>query len=206
MTIATYANLKAKFTDASTNWMARSFSTDETDEFIDLAEGFLNTKLRCREMETLTDLAPTAGACTLPTDYLEYKRVVEKASIRRRLDYITEDTADSFYPSRQAGPSAHFMIIGGSLYPLPVTTNDIELTYYQKIPALSDANTTNWLLTRLPNLYLHATMLMAAEYISDTNMIGREAAFVERHIANLMELDNRSKFGNAGMTLSGAVW
>ncbi len=116
MTITTYDDLKDKFTESTLNWMARTFSDDEADEFIDLAEADFNMSLRCREMEAVTDLSPTSNVYTLPTDYLEYKRVVEKASIRRRLDFITEDAVDALYPTRESGLSCNFTIIGGSLY------------------------------------------------------------------------------------------
>lgn len=206
MTITTYDDLKDKFTESTLNWMARTFSDDEADEFIDLAEADFNMSLRCREMEAVTDLSPTSNVYTLPTDYLEYKRVVEKASIRRRLDFITEDAVDALYPTRESGLSCNFTIIGGSLYTYPLSSNDVELTYYQKVPALSDSTTTNWLLTRLPNLYLHAAMYYAAEYIGDTEKMAAELAFVERCKGMLMSLDNRAKFASAGITLAGPVW
>ena len=38
------------------------------------------------------------------------------------------------------------------------------LIYYAKIPALSDANPTNWLLTRYPDAYLYACLLEAMPY------------------------------------------
>lgn len=206
MTIATYANLIAKFTDATTNWMARAFTTDEADEFLDLAEAMFNMRLRCREMETVDDLTPSSSVCTLPTDYLEYKRVVELASIRRPLSYITEDAADQLYPTRESGLACHFMIVGSSLTALPLSANDIELTYYAAVPALSGSATTNWLLTKLPNLYLHGMMMMAAEYTRNQTLLATETAFVERYIAMLHELDNRAKFASAEMTIPGAVW
>lgn len=205
MAITTYAELKAAF--AADGWfLGRDLST-QVDEFIDLSEAYFNMKLRCREMETSTDLTPTSNVCTLPNDYLEYKRVVELASIRRRLKYITEDAADEVYPSRESGLACHFMIVGSSLTALPLSSNDIELTYYQKIPALSDANTTNWLLTAHPGLYLHACRMYAAEFTGNENgEIEKEAAFVTRYIDGIQALDSRAKFGNASITLPGNVW
>lgn len=206
MAITTRDELKT----AITNWYRdRQDLSEFTDECIELTEGHCNTVLRCREMEAKTDLTPTSNVCTLPSDYLEYKRVVELASIRRRrLDYITEDAADSFYPTRDAGLSCHFMIIGDELTALPLSSNDIELTYYQKIPALTSSNTTNWLLTRLPNLYLHGCLMYAAELVKDDQQQIKETLLFEKYIGMLQSLDLRSKFGNAGVTLSGmgTVW
>lgn len=203
MAITTYAELKT----AIPNWFRdRQDLAAQTDEFIDLAEALLNSKLRCRQMETVASLTPTNNVCTLPTDYVEYKRVVEEASIRRKLAYITEDAADGLYPSRYSGLACHFMIVGSSLTALPLSANNIELTYYQKLPALSDSNTTNWLLTEHPGLYLHACLMYAAEYVSDglnVDDIARESKWVETYLGTISEVDNRGKFGNAGVVLQG---
>jgi hypothetical protein len=176
------------------------------DTVVDLTEAYFNLKLRVREMEATTDLTPTDNVCTLPSDYIEYKRVVELASIRRPMEYITEDAADRIYPTRASGLACNFMIVGDDLTALPLSSNDIELTYYQKIPALSDSNTTNWLLTKLPNLYLHTGMMYLAELAEDDAKMTKEIPLVERFVDLLNAADNRGKFGNAGVTLTGAVW
>lgn len=202
MAITDYASLKT----AISNWfMGRDLSTD-ADEILDMAEAHLNTRLRCRQMETVTDLTPTANVCTLPTDYLEYKRVVEKASIRRPLAYITEDGADSLYALRPSGLACNFMIVGSSLTALPLSANDIELTYYAKVPALSGSATTNWLLTAHPHLYLHSCLMYAAEFVEDNEKLAKETVLVEKYIDSIHALDNRAKFANAGLTLRGPVW
>lgn len=203
MTISTYSELK---TAISTWFRDRSDLATYADEIIDLAEGYFNLELRVREMEAVTDLTPTDNVCTLPTDYIEYKRVVELASIRRPLEYITEDAADRIYPTRASGLACNFMIIGDDLTVLPLSSNDIELTYYQTIPALSDANTTNWLLTKSPNLYLHCCLMYAAELIEDAGKMQAEATIVRKFVDLLQAADNRGKFGNAGVTLTGAIW
>src|SRR5688572_18390612 len=106
--IVDYASLKT----AIGEWfMARDFSAD-ADVFIDLAEAYFNIKLRCRQMETIASIVASSNTYALPSDYVEYKRVVEKASIRRRLSYITEDAVDQLYPDRASGLSCHFTIIG----------------------------------------------------------------------------------------------
>lgn len=199
--IADYASLKT----AIGEWDASTLDGD-ADVFIDLAEAYFNVKLRCRQMETVEDLTPDVDSvCTLPTDYLEYKRVVELASIRRPLKYIGEDAADEMYPTRAGGLACHFMIVGESLTALPLSSNDIELTYYQKIPALDGSTTTNWLLLAHPNLYLHACLLYAAEWRKDDGQLTKESTFVQNYIDRIHELDNRAKFARAGVILPGIV-
>jgi hypothetical protein len=177
--IVSYATLKT----AISEWDASDLSSD-VDVFIDMAEAYFNLKLRLRQMETTDDLTPTSNVCTLPTDYIEYKRVVEKASIRRKLAYITEDAADELYPTRSSGLACHFMILGETL---------------------SGSNTTNWLLLAHPNLYLHTCLLYAAEWRKDTARLQTEATFVQNYVDLLHAADNRGKFAMAGVTLPGSV-
>lgn len=204
MTISTYVELQTAIQD----WYKdRADLQPFAADFISLAEAYFNLTLRVREMETSTDLTPDAdGVCTLPTDYIEAKRVVELASIRRALEYITEDAADDYYPDRPSDLACHYTILGETLTALPISSNDIELTYYQSVPALSTQNTTNWLLAKSPNLYLHTCLMYAAEFQKDNDEISKEAALVTRFVDLLHGADNRGKLGNAGMTLRGPIW
>ncbi len=203
MAIATYTDLKSTIVTFFKN---RSDIATNAGTLISLSEAFFNVELRCREMEYVDTLTPVSNVCTLPTDYLEYKRVVEVASIRRKLEYITEDAVDDIYPTRTSGLSCHFTIVGNELTALPLSANDIELTYYRQIPALSDSNTTNWLLTRFPNLYLHSCLMYAAELTKDEEQFAKEALLARQMLSSIQGLDNRAKFGNAGMTISGVYW
>lgn len=199
--ISSYSTLKT----AISEWfMGRDLSGD-VDVFIDLAEAYFNVKLRLRQMETIASIAASSNTYALPSDYIEYKRVVEKASIRRQLKYITEDAVETLYPTRSSGLSCHFTIIGSTIYTFPLSTTDIELLYYAKIPALTDANTTNWLLTAHPNLYLHACLLYAAEWVKDDGELTKESTFVQNYVNLLHSADNRGKFANAGVVLPGSV-
>jgi hypothetical protein len=137
------------------------------DDFITLAEGHFNRNLRHRKMVTTTDLSPTSNVYTLPTDYLDAVRVVEKRSIRRELQFVTPGYVDQQYPDRASGLPQDYTIIGSSLYVYPYTSNDVELTYYQKIPTLI-SNDPNWLLTDNPQLYLRGIQLEALSFINET--------------------------------------
>lgn len=205
MAITTYSELVS----AIGNWFENRndiSDSDRADEIIDLAEATMNIRLRHRKMEAKTDLTPSSNVCTLPSDYIEYKRVVEKTSPRRPLAYITEDAADQVYPNRDSGLSCHFMIIGDELTALPLSSNDIELIYYKRIPALSSSNTTNWLLAWLPNLYLHQCLAYAAEFVKDDEQAAKEMQLAEGYYSLIDKENERGKFGNAGVVLSGAIW
>lgn len=206
MAITDYAGLQAAITDNLARVDLPAFAPD----FIAQAEDWLNygssasEALRCREMEAVTSLTPVAGVVTLPADYLQYQRVVEKAGARRSLVYITPDMAEVLYPSRASGTASHFTIIGASLYTFPLAQNDIEITYYQAIPPLA-SNTSNWLLAKSPSVYLRAALVQAAEFIKDDAEAAKQAEMARSLIAGLNRSDMLGKFARAGVTLRGVT-
>jgi hypothetical protein len=62
-----------------------------------------------------------------------------------------------------------FAILGRNFEfaPTPSGNSSLALVYYQKIPALSDVTTTNWLLTNHPDIYLYTSLMHAAPYLAD---------------------------------------
>jgi hypothetical protein len=204
MAIGTFAELKTALSD----WSDQGTSLDSyLEDFITLTTDMFNfgseaiRALRTRDMVAVTSLTPSSGACTLPTDYLEYRRVVEEASIRRELKHIAPSVPEQLYPDRAAGLANDFTIIGGSLYMFPVSSNDIELTYYQKIPALSVSNTTNWLLTKHPGLYLHGGLMQVGIFRNDDALVQRSAALITSLMAGMRRSGEMAEYARASTRL-----
>lgn len=200
MSFSNATNLKTALAD----WLARSDLTSYLDDFLTLAEGYFNRNLRHWKMEEIADLTPTDNVYTLPTDYLEYIRVVEKASIRRELRFVTPQAAEQQYPDRTAGLACDFTITGGELIAYPLSANDIELTYYQKIPTLV-SNSSNWLLVEAPGLYLNAAKLMALQFINemDTPRFQGVSTLVRMHIDDLNQQSEMALYHKAGYRIGG---
>ncbi|MDX1222697.1 hypothetical protein GOL85_13290 [Sinorhizobium medicae] len=195
------------------SWSARSDAdvVSEVPNFILFSTAMFNNgqggvkPLRVREMMAVENLTPVSGVCTLPDDYLQYRRVIELASRRRDLQYVTPTYADQEYSDRASGLSSDFTIIGSSLYMFPLSSNDIELTYYQTIPDLSDAAPTNWLLTKQPNLYLHAGLMQLAMFTKDNDLFSRSAAVVTAVIDGLNSSDWMANMAKAGTRIKGVT-
>lgn len=166
MALATYSDLKTSIG----TWLDRSDLAGMIPDFIALAETYLNTepRLRVREAETTTTLVPTAGACALPDDYGGFREVWGDTSPTSEMGFATPDFVRLQYPtSTSSGFPAHFTIIGASLTAYPTSTANIKIIYYRKAAALSDSNTTNWLLTAFPTVYLYASLLQAKIFTRD---------------------------------------
>lgn len=207
MAISTYAELQQAVSDN----LARTDLGPFIPDFITMAENRLNygsesvSPLRCREMETIVSLVPTSGVCALPSDYLGYTRVSENTSYKRTLNYVTLDQAERSYPDGASGLAEKFTIIGTNLYTYPLAQNNINLVYYQAIPALSDTNTTNWLLTKAPGVYLRATLMQAADYTKDDGELTKQAQLAASLVAGLNRSDLMGKYHRAGVWLRTAT-
>lgn len=179
-------------------------------DFITLAENVLNygmgddfPPLRVRDMETVVSLVSATGVAALPSDYLQYRRLVPATGNRYPIKYTTPDGADVLYPTGQAGLPCHFTIVGSSLNTYPKTSDNVELTYYAKIPALTSGAPTNWLLTKSPSIYLRAALMQAAEFIKDDAEAQKQALLCRSLMNGLQNSDFMANYARAGVTLRG---
>ena len=200
MSLSTLSGVKT----AALDELDRTDLSSYADDFITMAEGHFNRNLRHRKMVTSADLTPTSNVYTLPTDYLEAVRVVEKASIRRELKAISPAVADQYYADRTAGLACDYTIVGSSLTAFPLSSNTIELTYYQKIPTLLTTD-PNWLLTEAPQLYYRGIQLMALQFINEngTPRFQTVARIVEVLINELNAQSERAIFSKMTMRIAG---
>lgn len=179
MALDTYANLQTAIAD----WMARSDLTTVIPDFITLLEARVNRELRVRSMLTSTNLTPSSGSATLPTDYLEWKRVTWTGSSRIELEWVEPTYLQAAYPTSPSDTPRRFTIEGTTLKIRPIDGTALEFLYYQKIPALSNSNTTNWLLTAHPDLYLYGSIASGKAYMQDAE----KAAFAAQAASAVMD-------------------
>jgi hypothetical protein len=207
MAITDYTSLVTAIGDN----IARSDLTSYIPDFIMQAEQVFNhgsesiDPLRVRDMETIASLTPSSNVYTLPTDYLQYRRVTEESSPRRPLEYIEPTAVDQQYPLRDSGFSNHFTIIGSSLYTYPLSTNDVELVYYASIPALTSVATTNWLITKAPSIYLRMSLMFAYDFIKDDAEVAKQAQMAKALIDGMNRSGMLANYARAGLTLRGVV-
>ena len=186
MAITTYAELQT----ALTNWLDRSDLSARIPEFIALFEAKANRRLRVRQQLVSTTLAPSDGVASLPSDYLEWKRVTWAGSPLRELEYVEPTYFIASFPDSPSDTPRYFTIEGSSLKVIPISDTNITFVYYEKIDALSDAATTNWLLTAHPDLYLFGSMAEAMSFGED---IAMALPWAQRSEAIYAELDRLSE-------------
>jgi len=160
----TYATLQ---TDAA-DYLHRNDLSAKMPGFIALAESTLFRELHVKDMAVSVTGTTTGEYATLPADFGTVQRVTTVAgSAEYSLDYRAQDytpTGQS-YPTEYALESNKLRIWGAS------TGQPYTLYYIPNLAALSDSNTTNWLLSNAPDLYLYSTALEAAKYIRDAQEV-----------------------------------
>src|SRR5512139_123171 len=169
MSVTTYSELKT----AVAGWLSRGDLTTVIPDFITFAEAEFNRRLRVRQMMVTQSSSPsTAGKFSLPTDYLTWRNVVWTGSPRLVLEYLDPQMLEAINPSQTAATPSHFSILGttdgvGTVNVTPTSTTAIDFTYYQKVTSLTTSNTTNWLLSAHPDVYLAGSLVEGFAYIQE---------------------------------------
>lgn len=183
MSISTYAELKA----AVAAWPHRTDLTASIPDFILLAEKLFNRRLRVRQMEESLPATTISGTntITIPAGTLAVKNLwpvgYENVLLQpQTLEAVVARKRTTGTPTMFAWQASTWLFDG---------SGDVAGTYYEEIPALSDSNTTNWLLTASPDLYLFASLAEAAFYVKDESRAGM---WTERTSALIKELNGNS--------------
>ena len=168
--VGTYAQLQTEIA----NWLDRTDLTATIPTFIELAEANFNRVIRQPDMITKDDSFSISGRyTTLPTDTLEIVRIVLDLTPVVVLEYMTpEELSERRVSLTGGGKPYYFTTVGGSTNQLevlrsPDSTYTASIIYYTRIAALSDAATTNWLLTSHPDIYLYGALVEAEPYLKN---------------------------------------
>jgi hypothetical protein len=204
MAISNYSNLQTTIAD----FLNRDDLTAAIPTFIQLGEAQMNRDIRHWEMEARVSGQQSQGDqyMQLPADWLETIRfhltsdgtnAVELASLASIADKraAVED---------QAGRPRFYAHVRGEfeLFPTPDEDTDFELLYYQKIPALSDSNTSNWLLEYAPDIYLYASLAHSAPYLAEDARIAVWAQMYAAAVSQLNAQSERVKNSGSGIRLN----
>lgn len=200
MSITTYSELQT----AVANWLGRDDLTARIPEFIALAEAKMNRTLRCFQQEgrstasvNLSNTEPQF--ITLPTDFQMMKSLrLSGVTGKPRLQYLTNSQLDDYRTgvNDQTGQPQFFSVFGTELElaPTPDSAYTLEMIYRANIPALTNTNTTNWLLTLAPDAYLYGALLEAAPYMRDSDQLQIWGSGFKSVIEDLNQLTQAAKF------------
>lgn len=180
----TWEALKTNLAD----WLDRTDLTNQIEEFIGYAERRFNRVLRVPEMEESISSTSSGSTLTLPADFLQIRSVYIDRSPINFLKQVSMAELREMFPTTNTEVPTHFALQSGNemiVRPLPSGSFTYVTNYYQKIPALSASQTTNWLLTAQPDLYVAQAMVEAMIFLRDAEGL---AFWEQRAAAKMNEL------------------
>jgi len=204
MSISTFAELKSSIAD----FLNRSDLTTVIPSFISLSEAQINRDVRHWRMDKITAINANAGVSEsiLPENYLETNSVTWTfdSGHPKSLNFVTNKvfaerkynaqgtlgTPEIFSFKNNANVPAHFI----QILPAPSSSGFVTIDYMERVPALSDSTTTNWLLSEAPDIYLYGSLLHAAPYLQDDERIAVWAQLYGAAVKQLNESSEKGKF------------
>tara|TARA_X000001388_G_scaffold3295_1_gene2423 strand:- start:97 stop:762 length:666 start_codon:yes stop_codon:yes gene_type:complete len=169
MALTTYTTLKASIA----NWLNRSDLTSEiADDFIKLTEADFNSKLRIRKMVTQSTITINSETEALPTGFLQVRDFyILSGSTKHPLRYMTPSQMDQVKGTSRTGLPSSYTILGDTFRfsPKPDASYTGYINYYKTFDTLSDTNTTNFILTNHPAIYLYGSLFHAANFLGGIN-------------------------------------
>ncbi len=200
MTITNYSELKSNIAD----WLLRSDLTGVIPAFVSNAEAQLNREVRDHRMVKRATADVDSQYFTKPTDWMETIRFQLNTSPSAPLEFVTPDEAAELAArNTSTGKPKYFTHIGTELelVPTPDASYTAELTYYSEIPSLSDDNTTNWLLTSNPDIYLYGSLMQAAPYLNDDARLATWRTLYREGVESLKVQDQRARIGSSSLRM-----
>jgi hypothetical protein len=198
MALATYSDLQASVAD----WLNRDDLTAQIPDFIAMAEARFNREIRNHAMIGRYTNTTSNSYFSLPADWVEMISLVSTGSPPVALEYVSIDSLNDIRQDVLTGNPRYYTIIDNDLLVHPSQSDDVdfELTYYKKIAALSDVNTSNWLLSSHPDIYLYGSLMQAEPYLKNDERTTTWATLLSQAMEALRLADERAKRPAGGFT------
>ena len=203
MAITNYTNLQTAIAD----FLNRDDLTSVIPTFIQLAEAQMQREIRHWKMEARATGQQSAGDqyMQIPTDWLETIRLHLTGNGTSAVTMTSRAAmADIRAKNEDVSTKAPYFYCHADsqfeLYPTPSEDTDFELLYYQKIPDLA-SNTTNWLLSDAPDVYLYGSLLHSAPYLAEDARVAVWAQMYSAAVQNVNSASEQARYSGSGMTL-----
>lgn len=201
MAISNYNELKT----AVEGWLHRSGMTAIIPDLITLGEATINRKLRLLQMENVATLSTsiTDRFATLPAGFMEaidlalyadnYPQTLTQLPLSKiNNNSLVNKGAPRFYA---ISSNVIFDVISDQVY-------SCSLRYIKKLDISTD--TTNYVLTNYPDIYLYAALMAAAPYIKNDERLGTWVQLLDDAIKSANKLDGRTR-GKSMLTMESGL-
>ena len=197
----TYAELKT----AIANYLNRSDLTSDLDTFIDNVEAELNRRLRTKDMIKRATATADSQYLTVPTDWIEAINVEITSNDFSPLFQQSIESLDVYRKSNNnsTGQPVYFAMVDDSieLAPTPDVEYTLQLTYYAKISALSDSNTSNFVSVSHPDVYLYGALKHASIFLMEDERIPMFTQQFEKALEEMRLEQEKAAFGKGSLMM-----
>lgn len=199
MALTTYSELQTSIA----GFLNRDDLTAQIPDFITMAEASINRDVRHWRMETREDSTYSQRYEALPTDWVSTR--VVSVSGDTQLDLLSQ--AKMLELRQQGGNSGgepRYYSISTSqieLYPTPDGDYDSSMVYYARVPALTDSETSNWLLADSPDVYLYGALIHSAPYLQEDARAGIWAGLYQSAVQRLNSTSNEDLYSGSGLAI-----
>ena len=207
MALSTYTELKTTIA----NWLNRTDLTSEiSDDFIVLTEADLNAKLRIRQMHDQATITIDDETESVPTGFLQVRDFFILSNGQKfPMTFISPAQMDSIKASSTTGVPSSYTILGSTFRfaPRPDNTYTAKLNFYKKFTALSSQNTSNYILTDHPAVYLYGSLFHAANFLGgfDPNQVQQWSQMYQTALERIELNDREDQFSGSPLQIRSDV-
>jgi hypothetical protein len=216
MALSTFAELQASIKD----WLARPAITDAVvNDFIRLGEQQMFNELRVREMICVAQADLNEEYEWLPSGWLEHKHVnilelddapLETATISNTYHLPYADNREFVRYDYSGSKPRLYTIVGDRIrfitYPVVASGENsklaFELVFYGSWTPLSATDTTNTILTNLPQLYLFASLIQAEAYLVGDPRIQTWMGLYQKNLNSANQTSLQSEYGTMAIGMA----
>lgn len=195
----TYSTLQTQIA----GFLNRDDLTAQIPTFILMAEGAINRDLRHWQMEKRSEATFNTRYEPLPSDWLEAIRV--SISGKKQLDLLSQAKMlkKRYANDNTSGEPTYYAMSGGQIefFPTPDADYDGSMLYYARVPALSDAAPTNWLLQDGPDIYIYGSLIHSAPYLAEDERLAAWASLYADALASLNSRSLKASWGGTGLAI-----
>ncbi len=170
--------------------------------WIKLSESAMSRSLEVRLMDEYVQFNPINGQSALPSNFSKLTNI-EISGTEQIMTYVSPSYLDGMF---EYSDTAQLYTIQGDqiiFYPCPSDDTIFEMRYRSRIEALSDTNTTNWLLEKHPDAYLYGALVHSAPYLGDDPRLGTWGGLYGGIIQSINQNDIRESTGSFLQSRSG---
>lgn len=197
-----YSTLQSDIAD----WSARDDLTASIPSFIRIAENMINREIRVMEMETAATLSVLSSnnyAADLPDGFLGFRSLYNTAARNPRMVYVEPDR----FHVVDNSPNDAFSDLRSGETPYTIENNQIKIdaapgatatvtlqaSYFKRLTALSDSNTTNAVLQAHFDLYLYGSLIALWDFVDEIELEAKYTQKFDRVVAAIDQVEKKRR-------------